>query len=69
MQHAIKRKHATGEGTIAARIRAKRKAAGLSQSQAAEAWKISKRTLQEWEQGECRPRGLYLAHIEKILKE
>ena len=67
-QHPNEREAHNRGGTIADRIKAKRKTAGLSQSQAAEAWKISKRTLQQWEQGARRPHGLYLAHIEKILK-
>ena len=51
------------------RIKAKREQAGLSQSQAARAWGISKRTLQEWEQGRRAPRGLYLQAIERILEK
>jgi len=68
-QHEQKRRHATGSGPIAARIRAKRKRAGLSQSQAAEMWGISKRTLEKWEQGESHPRGVGLIGLEKILSE
>jgi DNA-binding transcriptional regulator YiaG len=54
---------------IAARIKAKREQGGLSQSQAAQKWGVSKRTLQEWEQGRSNPRGLYLQAIERILSE
>ena len=53
---------------IAGRIKAKREQAGLSQSQAARTWGISKRTLQEWEQGRAKPRGLYLQAVERILE-
>jgi len=52
---------------IAARIRDKRKRDGLTQAQAAEAWNVNIRTLQDWEQKKSRPRGLYRDHIEKIL--
>jgi len=55
--------------SIAARIRHKRAQNGFSQAEAAEAWGLNKRTLQQWEQGARRPHGLYLAHIEKILAE
>ena len=54
---------------IAARIKAKREQAGLSQSEAARAWGISKQTLQSWEQGRRAPRGLYLQAIERILEK
>ena len=53
---------------IAGRIKAKREQSGLSQSQAAIAWGISKRTLQGWEQGK-HPRGLYLQAVERILEK
>jgi DNA-binding transcriptional regulator YiaG len=53
---------------IADRIKANREQAGLSQSQAASAWGISKRTLQGWEQGK-QPRGLYLQAVERILEK
>lgn len=36
-------------------IKAARTRAGLSQSQAAEAWGVPKRSLQEWEQGASKP--------------
>ena len=54
---------------IAARIKSKREQAGISQSQAAREWGISKRTLQEWEQGRRSPRGLYLQAVERILEK
>jgi DNA-binding transcriptional regulator YiaG len=52
---------------LAQRIRAARQKLNLSQSQAATAWGISKRTLQEWEQGRREPRGLALAALEGII--
>jgi DNA-binding transcriptional regulator YiaG len=53
--------------SIAERIKAERARRGLSQSEAARAWEISVRTLQEWEQGRAKPRGLYLQAVERIL--
>jgi putative transcriptional regulator len=43
--------------TIAEQIKTARQRAGLSQAQAARAWGVSLRTLQEWEQGRSEPRG------------
>ncbi len=40
---------------------------GLSQSQAARAWGLNVHTLQTWEQGVRRPRGLALAQLQTIL--
>jgi len=57
------------EPTIGERIKRKRKREGLSQTQAAQAWEIPKRSIQNWEQGVYAPRGLALTVIEKILKE
>ena len=53
--------------TISTRLQAARKKAGLSQAQAAEKWRINKRTLESWEQGLREPRGLALVTLEKIL--
>jgi putative transcriptional regulator len=55
--------------TIGVRLKAARQKEGLSQSEAAQKWGISKRTLQEWEQGRFEPRGLYRAHIETVLSK
>ena len=55
--------------TIAQRLKAAREKSNLSQSQAAKAWKLSKPTLQSWEQGTRNPAGLYLEKIESILKK
>lgn len=52
---------------LAQRIQAARNRLNLSQSEAAQKWGISKRTLQEWEQGRHEPRGLALAALESIL--
>ncbi|MFZ4777049.1 MAG: helix-turn-helix domain-containing protein [Terrimicrobiaceae bacterium] len=52
---------------LATRIKEARNRLTFSQSQAAAAWGISKRTLQEWEQGRRIPRGLALAALEGIL--
>lgn len=48
---------------VANRLRAARKAAGLSQSQASEAWEIPLRTLQNWEANRNTPRGFALAAL------
>ena len=40
----------------------------LSQSEAALKLQISTRTLQEWEQGRARPRGLALSAINKVIR-
>jgi DNA-binding transcriptional regulator YiaG len=56
------------ERNIAERIKAARQSLGLSQSQAAKAWKLNTRTLQDWEQGARMPSGLYRERIERILR-
>ena len=53
----------------AERIKKARAKCSLTQAGAAEAWKISRRTLEYWEQGRSTPRGLYRDRIEQILKE
>ena len=40
---------------------------GLSQSQAAKVWEVPLKTLQGWEQGMHKPRGLALKHLRQIL--
>ena len=57
----------TGE-ELAARLRAWREKNDFSQSEAALRLQISKRTLQEWEQGRAEPRGLASAAIEKAIR-
>lgn len=52
---------------LAERIKGARNRLNLSQSQAAEEWGISKRTLQQWEQSRSSPRGLALKALESIL--
>ncbi len=55
--------------TFAARLRAWRQRENLSQSQAALRLHISKRTLQEWEQGRATPHGLARAAIENVIRD
>jgi len=50
------------------RLRAWRGRKNLSQSEAALKLQISKRTLQEWEQGRAAPRGFARAAIEKAIR-
>ena len=54
---------------IGDRLKAAREKLHLSQSQAAKAWGISVRSLQQWEQGQREPRGLALRALEAILKK
>jgi DNA-binding transcriptional regulator YiaG len=49
-------------------LRAWRKKENLSQSEAALRLKISKRTLQEWEQGRAVPHGLAQAAVENVIR-
>jgi len=51
-----------------ARLRAWRKNENLSQSEAALRLKISKRTLQEWEQGRAVPHGLARSAVENVIR-
>jgi DNA-binding transcriptional regulator YiaG len=53
--------------SIAIRLQNARKKLGLSQSEAAREWGLSKRTLQHWEQGQRHPTGLYLKLVTQIL--
>lgn len=48
------------EKSFADRVREARDAESLSQSEAANEWKVSLRTLQKWEQGEHEP-GAFIA--------
>ena len=50
------------------RLRAWRKKENLSQSEAALRLKISKRTLQEWEQGRALPHGLARSVVENVTR-
>ncbi|MEY2500627.1 MAG: Antitoxin component of bacterial toxin-antitoxin system, MqsA [Verrucomicrobiota bacterium] len=54
--------------TFPARLRAWRKKEDLSQSEAALRLKISKRTLQEWEQGRALPHGLARSAVENVVR-
>lgn len=49
------------------RIRKARAKLNLSQSKAAEAWGIPKRTLISWENQQRAPRGLALVHLTQML--
>jgi DNA-binding transcriptional regulator YiaG len=49
-------------------LRAWRRKHNLSQSEAALKLQVSKRTLQEWEQGRAEPEGLARLAIEKIVR-
>jgi DNA-binding transcriptional regulator YiaG len=53
--------------SIATRLKNARKTLGLSQSEAASEWGLSKRTLQHWEQGQRHPSGLYFKLVSQIL--
>jgi DNA-binding transcriptional regulator YiaG len=54
-------------GAFPRRLRAWRERKNLSQSEAALKLQISKRTLQEWEQGRAAPSGFARSAIEKAL--
>jgi DNA-binding transcriptional regulator YiaG len=51
-----------------AQLRAWRKRENFSQSEAALRLKISKRTLQEWEQGRAVPHGLARSAVENVIR-
>jgi DNA-binding transcriptional regulator YiaG len=53
--------------TFAVRLRGWRERENLSQSEAALRLQISKRTLQEWEQGRATPQGLARSAVENIV--
>jgi len=65
--HIIKTMSEQPSTRLAERIKEARNRLNLSQSQAAEEWGISKRTLQQWEQARREPHGLYREKIESIL--
>ena len=48
-------------------LRAWRRKYDLSQSEAALKLQISRRTLQEWEQGRAMPRGLALVSLRQVI--
>ena len=64
--HVRHQKFATG--AFPRRLRACRELNILSQSEAAFKLQISKRTLQEWEQGRASPRGFARTAIEKAIR-
>jgi DNA-binding transcriptional regulator YiaG len=51
-----------------ARLRGWRKSENLSQSEAGLRLKVSKRTLQEWEQGRAVPHGLARSTVENLIR-
>lgn len=54
--------------TFPRRLRAWRERQNLSQREAALRLQISKRTLQEWEQGRAAPRGFARTAVEKAIR-
>ena len=54
--------------TFPTQLRAWRKEENLSQSEAALRLKISKRTLQEWEQGRAVPHGVARSAVENVMR-
>jgi DNA-binding transcriptional regulator YiaG len=72
MAFAILRDHVRHQsfaaGVFLRRLRAWRELNNLSQSEAALKLQISKRTLQEWEQGRAAPRGFARTAIEKAIR-
>jgi DNA-binding transcriptional regulator YiaG len=61
--------HKSGAGdTFPRQLRAWRKRGNLSQSEAALRLKISKRTLQEWEQGRAEPHGLARRAVQNVIR-
>lgn len=74
---AVAAKNSVDDGTqwvlagavkIAKQLRQTRERLGLSQSRAAEQWKVPLSTLKKWEQGTRTPRGLGLRQLETILR-
>ena len=59
--------HKIASDSFAARLRAWRKRENLSQSEAALRLQISKRTLQEWEQGRAIPNGIARVAVESAI--
>ena len=55
------------EKPLSERIKATRKALGLSRVKAAKKWSISAATIHAWEEQKRNPSGLYLARITWIL--
>ncbi len=54
--------------TFASRLREWRERENLSQSEAALRLRISKRTLQEWEQGRAGPHDLARSAVENVIR-
>jgi DNA-binding transcriptional regulator YiaG len=56
------------EKSYATYLKALRKELGLSRKEAGEAWGLSWRTIETWEQGRREPTGLYRERLEEVLK-
>jgi len=67
-QVARSRRRASRPKSLRERLYAWRKKNDFSQSEAAQTLQISKRTLQEWEQGRAQPRHLALHSINQLIK-
>jgi DNA-binding transcriptional regulator YiaG len=67
-QTARRRSRSSAPKNLEERLYEWRKKNDLSQSEAAVKLQISKRTLQEWEQGRAQPRHLALDAITKLIK-
>jgi DNA-binding transcriptional regulator YiaG len=53
---------------LAARLKAARRKLQLTQAQAARRWRVNKRTLEAWEEGEHAPLPVFRARLERILR-
>ena len=61
------RRRVGSSGSLAERLYSWRERCNFSQSEAALKLKVSKRTLQEWEQGRAAPAHLALAALEGVI--
>jgi DNA-binding transcriptional regulator YiaG len=53
---------------MAARLKAARRKLRLTQAQAARRWRVNKRTLEAWAEGEHAPLPIFRARLERILR-
>jgi DNA-binding transcriptional regulator YiaG len=63
----IDRRKRTRPTTLKEQLRAWRRKHDLSQSEAGLKLQVSRRTLQEWEQGRAIPRGLALVSLRNVI--
>jgi DNA-binding transcriptional regulator YiaG len=68
-QNGRARKRSSATKSLAERLYEWRRKKDFSQSEAAVKLQISKRTLQEWEQGRAEPRHLALDAINLLIKQ